>query len=135
MAKKSSVMSYLYLIGLALVVVGFLCPMFKGSLTDLNGFDFLNFEDFGFVTIGGLLIFIGAIAGVVLNFVKIKNAKMLKLVSLIVSIAGGVILVIGFNDNGLYKFLAKGLLKHAYIGFYVVIVGWIVALLGHFSSK
>jgi len=135
MAKKSSVMSYLYLIGLALVVVGFLCPMFKSSLADLNGFDFLNFEDFGFVTIGGLFIFIGAIAGVVLNFVKIKNAKMLKLVSLIVSIAGGVILVIGFNDNGVYKFLAKGLLNHAYIGFYVVIVGWIVALLGHFSSK
>ena len=135
MAKKSSVMSYLYLIGLALVVVGFLCPMFKGGLAEPNGFDFLNFEDFGFVTIGGLFIFIGAIAGVVLNFVKIKNAKMLKLVSLIVSIAGGVILVIGFNDNVVYKFLAKGLLKHAYIGFYVVIVGWIVALLGHFSSK
>lgn len=135
MAKKSSVMSYLYLIGLALVVVGFLCPMFKGGPIEPNGFDFLNFEDFGFVTIGGLFIFIGAIAGVVLNFVKIKNAKMLKLVSLIVSIAGGVILVIGFNDNVVYKFLAKGLLNHAYIGFYVVIVGWIVALLGHFSSK
>lgn len=135
MAKKSSSMSLLYLIGMALVVIGFFCPMFKAGLLEPNGWDFLNFKDFGFVTIGGLLILIGAVLGVVLSLVKVKNAKTLKLVALIVSIVGGVVLILGFNDNGLYRAIAKGFIKHAYIGFYVVLAGWIAALVGYLTNK
>ena len=61
--------------------------------------DFLDFDNFGFVTIGGLLIIIGAVLGVVLNFVNAKNKKMLQLVALIVSIAGGIVLFIGFKKG------------------------------------
>ena len=135
MAKKTSSMSMIYLIGMALIVIGFFCPMFKAGPIEPNGFDFLNFESFGFVTIGGLLLIIGAIMGLVLCFVKVKNASTLKLVALILSIAGGVVLIIGFNDNAIYKAIAKGFLKHAYIGFYLVAAGWIAGIVGFVTNK
>lgn len=135
MAKKSSSMGLLYLVGMALVVIGFFLPMFKAGPVKPNGWDFLNFKDFGFVTIGGLLILIGAVMGLILNFIKAKNGKMLKLIAIVLSIVGGVVLIIGFNDNALYRAIAKGFIKHAFVGFYVVLVGWIAALVGYFSSK
>ena len=60
---------------------------------------------------------------------------MLQLVALIVSIAGGVVLFIGFNDNVIYKAIAKGFLKHAYMGFYVVLAGWVVSVVGYLTGK
>ena len=133
MAKKKSSNGMLYLIGMALVVIGFFLPMFKAGPLEPNGWDFLNFKEFGFVTIGGLLILIGAVLGVLaaLNVVK---GKSLKLIALVVSIVGGVVLFIGFNDNRLYQVIAKGFLKHAYIGFYVVLAGWVAGLIGTFSK-
>ncbi len=133
MAKKKSSTGMLYLIGMALVVIGFFLPMFKGALGSPNGWDFLNFKDFGFVTIGGLLILVGAVLGVLVGLNVIKGSS-LKLIALVVSIVGGVVLFIGFNDNKLYQFIAKGFLKHAYIGFYVVLAGWVAALVGYFSK-
>lgn len=136
MAKKKKMSTgMLYLIGMALVVVGFFCPMFKAGPIEPNGLDFLNFDNFGFVTIGGLLILVGAAAGVVLNFLNVKNRKTLQLAALVASIAGGVILVIGFNDNAIYKVIAKGFLKHVYIGFYVVLAGWVVGLVGFLTGR
>ena len=136
MGKKSSgIMGYLYLIGMALVAIGFCLPMFKGGLGSASGFKFLDFDNFGFVTIGGLLIFIGGVLGVVLCFVKTKNSKLLKLVALAASIVGGIILVIGFNDSWLGKLVGKGFLKHAYIGFYMIIVGWVVGICGYLTEK
>lgn len=139
MAKKNSIMSYAYVVGMTLVVIGFCCPMFSGVLgTSSNGFKFINFKNSSFVTIGALLIFVGAVAGIVFNFVSIKgmDSGTLKLIALIVSIVGGAILVIGFTTSGgVYKVLGKALLKHAAAGFYLVIAGWIVALLGKFISK
>ena len=130
MGKKVSALSYLYLIGMALAVIGFCCPMFSGAFgASSNGFKFINFDNSGFVTIGALLIFVGAVAGILACFVKPLSG--LKLIFLIASIAGGVILVIGFMTNGgIYKAIGKGLLKHAAVGFYLVIAGWIVALIG-----
>lgn len=135
MAKKKSSQGILYLIGMVLVVVGFFLPMFKVGPIEPNGLDFLNFENFGFVTIGGLLILIGAVLGVVLNFLSVKNKKLLQLVALIASIAGGVVLFIGFNDNVIYKAIAKGFLKNAYMGFYVVLAGWVVGIAGYVTGK
>lgn len=139
MAKKNSIMSYAYVVGMTLVVIGFCCPMFSGVLgASSNGFKFINFKNSSFVTIGALLIFVGAVAGITFNFVSIKgmDSGTLKFVALIVSIVGGAILVIGFTTSGgVYKVLGKGLLKHAAAGFYLVIAGWIVALLGKFISK
>ena len=55
MAKKgkANILGYLYLVGLALVVIGFFCPMFKAGPLEPNGWDFLNFENFGLKKIHG----------------------------------------------------------------------------------
>lgn len=141
MAKKSSgLMGYLYLIGMALVAIGFCCPMFSGTFGSSNGFKFINFDNGGFTTIGALLIFVGAVLGVavvVLGMVGIKvpSVKLLKLIALIVTIVGGIVLVIGFNDSKIYKAIAKGLLKHAYVGFYMVLVGWVAGIVGYLMEK
>ena len=137
--KKGNVISYLYLIGMAITTIGFCCPMFKGLLGSPNGFDFINFKEFGFVTIGSLLIIIGAVLGLAYALlpmlgVKLPSTDTVKLVAIIVSIVGGIVLIIGFQDNAIYKAIAKGLLKHATFGFYMVVVGWILALVGKFSK-
>lgn len=133
MGKKSSKLGLIYLIGMALIAVGFCCPLFKGLGQTPNGFKFLDFKNFGFVTIGGLLILIGAVLGIV--FALVKNEDLFKIIALVVSIVGGVILVIGFNDSWLAKVVGKGLFKHAYYGFYMVIAGWVVGLVGALTKK
>lgn len=133
MGKKNSIISNLYLIGMALVVIGFILPMFKVLGQKPNGFDFINFKNSGFCTIGSLMIIAGGIAGIVFNFLSSGN-KNLKLVALAVSIIGAIVLVIGFNDNVVYKAIGKGLIKHAYIGFYCVIVGWVAGILGYLKA-
>ena len=129
MGKKVSIMSYLYLIGMALVVIGFCCPMFSGFLGSANGFKFINFDNSGFVTIGALLIIAGAIAGVVACFVPQLSG--LKLIFALCVLAGAIILVIGFTTNGgIYKAIGKNILKHATVGFYLVVVGIVVGVVG-----
>lgn len=135
--KKINLLSYLYVIGMAAAVVGFCCPMIKGIFgTSANGFKFINFDASVFVSVGALLIFIGAVAGIVVNLVPSLKKKKLDFLCLLVSIAGGVILLIGFTTNGgIYKAIGKALLKNALFGFYIVIVGWILAIVGYFSAK
>ena len=140
MAKKGNKLSLLYLIGMALVVVGFICPMFQISFFGLgsassNGFDFMNFDNFGFTTIGAILIFAGAVLGLVFCFVGGKNSGMLKLVGLIATIAGGVVLILGYSDNMFSKGIGKFFIDIATYGFYMIIVGWIVALVGWVTKK
>ena len=134
MGKKSS-LPLIYLIGVLLVAIGFCVPMFKGLGIKTNGFDYMNFKNFGLTTIAALLIFCGAVLGVVFCFVGGKNTSMLKLVCIIISIVGGVILIIKFNDNWLTKQIGKGFLKHAYIGFYMIVVGWVLGLVGAITNK
>jgi len=134
MGKKSS-LPLIYLIGVLLVAIGFCVPMFKGLGIKTNGFDYMNFKNFGLTTIAALLIFCGAVLGVVFCFVGGKNTSMLKLVCIIISIVGGVILIIKFNDNWLTKQIGKGFIKHAYIGFYMIIVGWVLGLVGAVTNK
>ena len=129
MGKKVSIMSYLYLIGMALVVIGFCCPMFSGFLGSANGFKFINFDNSGFVTIGALLIIAGAIAGVVACFVPQLSG--LKLIFALCVLAGAIVLVIGFTTNGgIYKAIGKNIIKHATVGFYLVVVGIVAAVVG-----
>ncbi|MCQ2592951.1 MAG: hypothetical protein MJ188_09230 [Treponema sp.] len=145
MGKKSGIkISFIYLIGMLLVAIGFVMPMFcpknpiNGKfLTDLsvNGFDFLDFNQMGTITIAGLLIFCGACAGVVMSFLGFKGADIIKVILLFVSIAGGVLLVIKFNDNWLTKKIGTGFFKHAYIGTYMILAGWVVGLLGAIIKK
>ena len=134
MAKKGFNLS-LYFIGMAVTAVGFCLPMFKflGS-NSKNGFGFINFNNSSFVTIGALLIAIGAIAGVVIAL--LGKGDQLEWIALGVSIAGGIILVLGFTTNGgIYKAIGKNMLKHATVGFWMVVVGWVVAAVGKVLKK
>ena len=131
MGKKVSVVSYLYLIGMALVAIGFCCPMIKGLFgSSANGFDFIiNVKDGSFVAIGAILIFAGAIAGIVACFVP--QLKGLKLIFALAVLAGAIVLIIGFTTNGgIYKAIGKQLLKRAMFGFYMVVVGIVLAICG-----
>lgn len=137
MGKKSgsSSISFLYFIGMALVTVGFCCPMFSAKLLgSSNGFHFINFERSSFVTLGTILIFVGAVAGVIACF--IPSLKKLKFLFWLISIAGGVILVFGFTTNGgFYKFMGKQFIKYATYGFYMILAGWIVSLCGILTNN
>ncbi len=133
MAKKGFNLS-IYLIGMAVTVIGFCLPMFKifGS-NGKNGFGFINFDNSGFVTIGALLIIIGAVAGLVVSL--LGKGDQLEWIALAVSVLGGIILVIGFNDNGIYKAIGKALVKNSTIGFWMVVAGWVVAAVGKVLKK
>ena len=135
MGKKSS-LPLIYLIGMALVAIGFFCPMFKGLFgSSANGFDFIkNAKEGGFVAIGSILIIAGAIAGIVACFVP--QLKGLKLIFAIVALAGAIILIIGFTTNGgIYKAIGKQLLKRAMVGFYMVVVGIVAGVAGAVMNK
>ena len=130
MGKKSS-LPLIYLIGMALVAIGFFCPMFKGLFgSSANGFDFIrNAKEGGFVAIGSILIIAGAIAGIVACFVP--QLKGLKLIFALCVLAGAIVLIIGFTTNGgIYKAIGKHLLKKALFGFYMVCAGIILAICG-----
>lgn len=137
MAKKSASVSLIYLVGCALVVAGFICPMFKGGVfgSTTNGFDYLNFKTFDSKTIAGLLIFCGAVLGVIFSLLKPKSAGLLKLVCIAASIAGGVLLYLKFNDNVISQAVGKGFFKHAYFGFWMIVAGWVIGLYGAITKK
>ncbi|MCI1208976.1 MAG: hypothetical protein LKF96_05970 [Treponema sp.] len=132
MAKKKST-DYLYLLGMLVTAIGFLLPIFKlsafgSNLVTINGFDIVG-KGNSAVKIAVLLIFIGAVAGVLLS-AALRN-KAYNLVALIVSIAGGLYVFANSNDFGIK--LAQKFLS---VGFYLIIIGWIVAIIGWlFSSK
>ena len=135
MGKKSS-LPLIYLCGMALIAIGFFCPMFKGLFgSSANGFDFIkNAKEGGFVAIGSILIIAGAIAGIVACFVP--QLKGLKLIFAIVALAGAIILIIGFTTNGgIYKAIGKQLLKRAMVGFYMVVVGIVACICGAVTNK
>ncbi|MBR5964829.1 MAG: hypothetical protein IK015_01745 [Treponema sp.] len=134
MAKKGINLS-IYLVGMAVTLIGFCLPMFSGFLGKSgNGFSFINFNNSGFVTIGALLIAIGAIAGVVIALLGMGDQ--LEWLALAVSVAGGIILILGFTTNGgIYKAIGKNMLKHATVGFWMVVAGWVVAAIGKVLKK
>lgn len=134
MAKKLS-LPLIYMIGMALVVIGFICPVFDFWLVKANGFDFIDFNNFGTTTIGALLIIIGAVLGLVFCFVGGKNSGMLKLVGLLVSIAGGVVLIIGYSGDVFSEGIGKFFVDVATYGFYMILAGWIVGVVGYVMKK
>lgn len=131
MAKKGN-LPLIYLAGMALVVIGFCCPIFKFMGTK-NGFSFIDFDHFGFLTIGFMLVFAGAVLGILTCF--LPQLAGLKLIATAVSILGGVIVVIGCFNDGFYKAIGKQFLKNAQFGFYVLVVGWLAAIFGVLKNK
>lgn len=139
MGKKSSSVNYLYLIGMALAVVGFFLPMFKGLFgSTANGFSFIkNIDDGGFAAIGALIMFIGAVAGLVwavlpLIGIKLPAADLVKTLAVLALVVGIIVLIVGFTQSKLYSTIAKHLLKNAMYGFYVLCAGIVLAVVGKF---
>lgn len=134
--KSASKFAILFLVGMALSCVGFFLPMLN-NMGQPNGVKFINFDNFGFVTIGALLMLIGACLGTViavLDLLKIKvpSKRLLSLIAILCSCAGLLILIIGFaTGNGLGKFAGKQMLKHASYGFYMYLAGLIIAVCGY----
>lgn len=135
MGKKNvKTIQYLYLAGMTICAIGFLCPMFKVLGQTANGFGLIS-KDSSVINTGILLIFIGAVAGAAICFVKVKNIKLFKLIALAASILGGIILAVQMNNSALARFIGKEFLKHATFGFYMIIAGWIIAIAGFIKEK
>jgi len=120
----------IYLVGMVLVAIGFILPMFKGLGMSANGFDFINLNNFNATTIAALLIFGGALVGIAFCFVGSSNGDMIKLVAVIASIAGGILILLTYNKNGISRMVGRGFLKQASYGSYMILAGWIIAVLG-----
>ena len=127
------------MIGVALIAIGFCCPLFSGKLLKVtaNGFKFIHLDkNFGWSSLAALFIFVGAVAGIVFSFVSVgKSTDLLRLICIVVSILGGVIFFIKYNDNGVTRALGKFNLKYMAFGLYMIIAGWIVGLVGAITKK
>ena len=140
MAKKGSVVS-LYLIGLVLVVIGCFLPLtaskfFGGGSSAFNAIT----DGSGDLKVGAILALCGAIAGIVFCFVSLGVKLPLKLISLIVSIAGGIYVLLNYYNlapwaKGIAKAFGKATGTHIGIGLIVIIIGWVVALVGWLQSR
>lgn len=133
--KKVSPFGYLYLLGMLVALIGFCCPMFKLGPVESTGLKFINFDDFGFSTIGALLIFAGTILGTVwallpLVGVKLPAEALIKWIAILAIIVGCIVLFLGFNDSWIGRKIGKGILKHATYGFWMVVCGFVAALVG-----
>lgn len=135
MGKKNSAIGYLYLIGLALVAIGCFLPLwthFGGRSNGATAISFLNDDGNTIRKIGVILTLAGAIAGIIICFVKVKSVGLIKLVSLIVSIAGGAYVFFNTSDfaKNVGKTVAKVTKSAPSIGFYLILAGWVIALVG-----
>lgn len=148
MAKKAKVsLNILYVIGTALIVLGFILPIFQFSFLGthrLTGFDIVGDGDTE-LKIFALLIFIGGLAGLVLSFIKkVPNGKILKIAAVLLSFVGFVLVTVSILSSdgaSIVKGLNLGkkalsvIFKSLYVGGYMIIAGWIVAATGLVSEK
>lgn len=135
MAKSKKLLS-IYLLGMILTLVGFICPMFKFFLgQSLNGFNFIDFNHSGPVSIGALLIFIGSIVGIASCLLDLKKLGILRLVSVCATLAGVIIIVIGCLNNAFYKAIGEHLIKNALVGFYLCAAGIVISIIGYLKNK
>lgn len=141
MGKKFN-SSILYFVGMVLVVVGLLLPIIKVMGQTPNAFKFINLKNFGTSTVAILMICIGAALGILFSLMN-NFKKGHKLIALCITLAGGVILcllltgVLSDSSIGgsLWRAAGKSFIKHAYIGFYVILVGWIAAIYGWLTGN
>lgn len=140
MAKKSSQIS-LYLIGMIVVLVGCFLPLTASKFFGggASAFDAITSSGNGAVKVGAILAFLGAIAGIVFSFVSLKGVP-IKLISLIVSIVGGIWVLVKYLNIGgagkqLLKLGAKATGSQPGIGLIVIIIGWVIAIVGYVKSR
>lgn len=140
MAKKSSVFS-LYLCGLILVVIGCFLPLtaskfFGGGSSAISAIT----DGSGDLKVAAILALVGAVVGIVACFVSLGNNRLIKLVSLIVSVAGGVYMVLSYLNlapwaKNVVKLVNKGVGNHIGIGLIVILAGWVIAIVGYLQNR
>ncbi|MCR4734356.1 MAG: hypothetical protein K5829_05070 [Treponema sp.] len=144
MAKKSSKINLIYLIGMVVAAVGFCLPMFSASAfgfkASKNGFSFITFDHLGdgkieWVVLAAILLLSGIAAGIVFSLVNIKPASLIRLIAVLVIVTAFLIIWLTFNDNWLAKTIGKGFWKHATYGTYMILGGWIVSLVGWITGR
>lgn len=137
MGKKIFNSNIIYFIGMALVIVGLLCPIVKIMGQTPNAFKFLDLKNFGTSTVGILLVCIGAVLGVLFSLLAGFN-KTHRLIALAITLAGGVILLLlltgVLSDSSfggkIWRAVGESFIKRAYIGFYLILAGWLCAIFG-----
>ncbi|MBP3771340.1 MAG: hypothetical protein J6I53_01455 [Treponema sp.] len=140
MAKKSGTLS-LYLIGMVLVVVGCFLPLVATKLFGGGTSAFRAITDgSGDLKVGSILALGGAIAGIVFCFLSVKGKIPVKLLSLVLSIVGGLYVWISYMNGGK---LLKGVVKFGLkisgskpgLGLILIVIGWVIALVGWLQSR
>jgi len=110
--------------GFLLVFLGFFMPM----SCNLNGFQIAEVMS-GFSSILMYLMFLAAVAGIVVGILLLLNKEILPVIAewiiLGVCVGSGIILYLST--------LGKGITYQ--IGSFVVLLGWIVAIAGHLIAK
>lgn len=153
MGKKSnSKVSLLYLLGTLATVIGFCLPITNGIAQGvakllgktINGFSYIHFDNFGYSSFGALLIFLGSACGLAVSVVKlikmrVSGSSFLMLFFLVMSICGGVILFFIAKDGAFVKIFGgknaiKAFFDVAAIGFYLIVGGWISAIVGYVTK-
>ena len=132
--KKSSALPLIYCVGMLATVVGFIKAIEVFDKTQvifsMNGFDLFGDGD-STMKIMVLLVFIGAAVGVLLSLLpNVSQARILRLVALVISIVGGVYCFLNVGD-----FVKEMAVKVLFIGFYMIVAGWVVALIGWIMNK
>lgn len=124
-----------------LVLAGFCLPMFGtsggifGNWFEASGFHFIAIGK-PVVSCGAVCTLAGGILGIAASIFSIKkDIRALKMSGILISIIGGFILVVGFAKYPETKMLTGGILKVGKIGFYTVLVGWILGINGYLYRK
>jgi len=110
--------------GFLLVFIGFFMPM----SCNLNGFQIAQAMS-GFSSLLMWLIFLSAVAGIVVGILLLMNKEILPVIAewiiLGVCVGSGLIVYLSTLGNGTtYQ-----------IGSFVVLIGWLVAIAGHVIAK
>lgn len=137
--KRKASMPMLYCIGMLVTAIGFVLPIFRKAvdafgkttvLFSINGFDLVGDGD-STMKIMALLIFIGAVLGVILALLpKVPQAKIIQLIAIVISVVGGLYCFFNVGD-----FIKDAAAKCLFAGFYMIVAGWVVALVGWILNK
>lgn len=127
MNKKSN-LNLLYVIGMAAVVVGSFLPIMvldwgiygKTNINLLSSIRSLSYITGWYI----LIMVLAAVAGIVVDFVGVKRAKLIEIAALIVSIVCGILFLV---DEEVFEYFSFSLLG---VGFYIILAGWIIAAIG-----
>ena len=129
-----------------LAAIGFCLPIFQFKFIgthSVTGFDLVGDGDTA-IKIFTLLVFIGAVCGVVAAFLPIPQAKLIKIIALAVSIISFIIVVIimcNSDSAGFIKWIGAGkkvneaIFKSLFVGAWMIFGGWIISIVGLVMNK